>query len=88
MSQSTSIKLAVLAAFMMIATTLGAGERIRFQEIYDEQKQAAPNDKDSGDELNFRVFHDVETGQEIVCAEGPINRWNRVDSCYLTGRKW
>lgn len=65
-----------------------AQNKIRFQEIYDESKPNAQNDSSANDSLNFRVFHDNETGQEIVCAEGPINRWNRVDSCYLTGRKW
>lgn len=33
----------------------------------------------------FIVFHDRETGQEIVCVDGSAYA---AESCYLTGRKW
>lgn len=59
----------------------------RFVPIDEQVVPPAILDSD-GSGLTFRVIRDVETGQEIVCAEGPINRWNRVASCWLTGRKW
>jgi hypothetical protein len=33
----------------------------------------------------FVVFHDKETGQEIVCVD---SLEFGAESCYLTGRKW
>ena len=35
----------------------------------------------------FEVWHDGETGQEIVCVAGPGGNSTPL-SCYLTGRTW
>ena len=38
------------------------------------------------DNERFEVWHDTETGQEIVCATGGGVQMNT--SCWLTGRTW
>ena len=38
----------------------------------------------NGWRMNFLVYHDRETGQEIVCSTGGL----AAMACYPTGRKW
>ena len=52
--------------------------RPRFETVYIEKH---PEQGTFVDQVE--VWHDKETGQEIVCVEG-----YRRGSCYLTGRVW
>jgi hypothetical protein len=58
-----------------------AQNRSRFQLIDDE---VGPEPKGWWTGLEFEVFHDTQTGQEVICIEGGYAE----GSCYLTGRKW
>lgn len=53
-----------------------AGSRPRFEMILDQYHEPKNH--------SFEVFHDKETGQEIVCVYGGLD----MASCYLTGRSW
>jgi hypothetical protein len=52
--------------------------RPRFEAVYIEKHPEQGTYVDA-----IEVWHDKETGQEIVCIEG-----YRKASCYLTGRVW
>jgi hypothetical protein len=54
--------------------------RPRFEKVLDEK-----HDKDYWT-TRFYVWHDRETGQEIVCVYNSYG--DGVGGCYLTGRKW
>ena len=81
-----------LIALLLAAAAAGYTlPRPRFEMVYTE---TAPNYR-LGDPINrvgpdvyandhFVVWHDKETGQEIVC----LVRTNSSPSCWLTGRKW
>jgi hypothetical protein len=62
----------------VIPSALAAAEEVknprpRFEKLYNEGK--------------FNVWHDRETGQEIVCVEQYGSR-DPSNSCWITGRKW
>lgn len=79
-----------LTALFLTVVFYGAAKaqiKNRFVEFYS-QNVAPPSSDPDATTIMFRVFRDTETGQEIVCTEGAINRLNRVDSCFPTGRKW
>jgi len=83
-------KIAAVAILILIGVLIGRAAEWRpkrFEEIYSQVMPPTQGDNNAAS-TTFRVFHDTETGQEVVCLEGAVNRWNRVDSCYLTGRSW
>lgn len=92
MNESKLVWLLIIAVSCSIATltvvlstrSVKAADRHpypRFEHIYTE----------SGDAhiLRWEVFHDRETGQEIVCAF-PTTTLGSAEktSCWLTGRNW
>jgi len=79
-----TLVLLVLAVFLvMIGMAIGES-RPRFEQIYYEDHYKNPFGSTMVPQA-FYVWHDKESGQEIVCAIGysanPI-------SCWPTGRNW
>lgn len=67
--------LIVICALSLIFAGVAVGQNTpRFEHIYTQWVDAGPWN------TCFEVYHDTNTGQEIVCIGGK--------SCYLTGRKW
>lgn len=74
-------KLGILAGMFLCACAgvLIGQTATRFDRIYTENINAPHGFSE------FNVFHDKETGQEIVCVTGGLDG---SMSCYLSGRKW
>lgn len=70
-------RLIILGAIgIALVAGIAIGQRTpRFELIYTE----------SLEDIAFHVYHDKDTGQEIVCGR-PYD--SHTYSCYLTGRKW
>lgn len=68
---------------LALATGIAIGQHgVRFERIYVE---AVDDDLSYGGKANFTVFHDKQTGQEILCiSHGTYDS----ESCLMTGRKW
>lgn len=60
-----------------------AAENQRFEHIYSSEWIHVSGLNGNGDKL-FSVFHDHETGNEIICVDD--NRGG--PSCFLSGRSW
>lgn len=77
-----SLHLALIGLTLVSGVAIGQHQP-RFEQVYN---QAMKNDSLMGYETIFTVFHDKDTGQEIVCIMR--NSSTASNSCYLTGRKW
>ncbi len=80
------MKIIILGAIgIALVAGIAIGQHSPRFELIDEQKVLEPHSYIQLDTV-FTVFHDRDTGQEIVC----ILRGDSYDSssCYLTGRRW
>jgi hypothetical protein len=69
---------AVIALVLCAGIVFGQA-RPRFEQTY-EQEIGGPMGR------TFEVYHDKDTGQEIVCARVSYN--SSGYSCFLSGRSW
>lgn len=78
------MKMIILSAIgLALVSGIAIGQHTpRFEAIYTQYLEDRYG---YGYISNFSVFHDKDTGQEIVCIERSTYDSN---SCYLTGRKW
>jgi hypothetical protein len=71
-------KILFAVALILAGYAIHAEVQPRFRELLSE---------DHGPYAKFRVWHDLETGQEFICVYSGVDQGNSV-SCFPTGRNW